>query len=33
MAAGLTWFVITLIVNAVAGVIVSRSRSGAATEI
>jgi phosphate transport system permease protein len=33
MAAGLTLFVITLIVNAFASVIVSRSRSGAATEI
>jgi phosphate transport system permease protein len=33
MAAGLTLFVITLVVNAVAGVIVARSRSGAATEI
>lgn len=33
MAAGLTLFVITLAVNAVASVIVSRSRSGAATEI
>ena len=33
MAAGLTLFVITLIVNAFAGVIVARSRSGAATEI
>jgi phosphate transport system permease protein len=33
MAAGLTLFVITLIVNALAGIIVSRSRSGAATEI
>jgi phosphate transport system permease protein len=33
MAAGLTLFVITLIVNAFAAVIVSRSRSGAATEI
>jgi len=33
MAAGLTLFVITLIVNAFAAVIVSRSRSGRATEI
>ena len=33
MAAGLTLFVITLIVNAVASVIVARSRSGASTEI
>lgn len=33
MAAGLTLFVVTLIVNAFAAVIVSRSRSGAATEI
>ncbi len=33
MAAGLTLFVITLIVNAFAAVIVARSRSGAATEI
>jgi len=33
MAAGLTLFVITLIVNALAGIIVARSRSGAATEI
>ncbi|MDQ1511230.1 MAG: phosphate transport system permease protein, partial [Actinomycetota bacterium] len=33
MAAGLTLFVITLIVNAFAAVIVSRSRSGSATEI
>ena len=33
MAAGLTLFVITLIVNAFAAVIVGRSRSGAATEI
>jgi phosphate transport system permease protein len=33
MAAGLTLFVITLIVNAFAGIIVARSRSGAATEI
>jgi phosphate transport system permease protein len=33
MAAGLTLFVITLIVNAIAGIIVARSRSGAATEI
>jgi phosphate transport system permease protein len=33
MAAGLTLFVITLIVNAFAAVIVSHSRSGAATEI
>lgn len=33
MAAGLTLFVITLVVNAFAAVIVSRSRSGAATEI
>jgi len=33
MAAGLTLFVITLVVNAVAGIIVARSRSGAATEI
>jgi phosphate transport system permease protein len=33
MAAGLTLFVITLIVNGLAGIIVARSRSGAATEI
>jgi phosphate transport system permease protein len=33
MAAGLTLFVITLIVNAFAAVVVSRSRSGSATEI
>jgi phosphate transport system permease protein len=33
MAAGLTLFFITLLVNAVASTIVSRSRSGAATEI
>ena len=33
MAAGLTLFVITLVVNALASVIVARSRSGAATEI
>jgi phosphate transport system permease protein len=33
MAAGLTLFAMTLIVNAVASTIVSRSRSGAATEI
>jgi phosphate transport system permease protein len=33
MAAGLTLFVITLIVNAAASVVVARSRSGAATEI
>ena len=33
MAAGLALFVITLIVNAIASVIVCRSRSGAATEI
>jgi phosphate transport system permease protein len=33
MAAGLTLFIITLIVNAFAAVIVSRSRSGSATEI
>ncbi|MEJ7583539.1 MAG: phosphate ABC transporter permease subunit PstC [Acidimicrobiales bacterium] len=33
MAAGLALFVLTLIVNAIASVIVSRSRSGAATEI
>jgi phosphate transport system permease protein len=33
MAAGLTLFVITLIVNAIASVIVARSRSGSATEI
>jgi phosphate transport system permease protein len=33
MAAGLVLFVMTLIVNAVASVIVSRSRSGSATEI
>jgi phosphate transport system permease protein len=33
MAAGLSLFVVTLIVNAFASVIVSRSRSGAATEI
>jgi phosphate transport system permease protein len=33
MAAGLVLFVITLIVNAMASVVVSRSRSGTATEI
>jgi phosphate transport system permease protein len=33
MAAGLTLFVITLVVNALASVVVARSRSGAATEI
>ena len=33
MAAGLALFVVTLAVNAIASVIVSRSRSGAATEI
>jgi phosphate transport system permease protein len=33
MAAGLTLFVITLIVNAIAAVVVARSRSGSATEI
>ena len=33
MAAGLTLFGITLIVNAIAGVVVARSRSGRATEI
>lgn len=33
MAAGLALFVLTLIVNAIASVIVSRSRSGSATEI
>ena len=33
MAAGLTLFVITLVVNAFAAIIVGRSRSGAATEI
>ena len=33
MAAGLTLFVITLLVNAAASVVVARSRSGAATEI
>lgn len=33
MAAGLTLFVITLIVNAFASIIVARSRSGASTEI
>jgi phosphate transport system permease protein len=33
MAAGLTLFVVTLIVNAIASIIVMRSRSGAATEI
>ena len=33
MAAGLTLFVITLVVNAAASVVVNRSRSGAATEI
>jgi phosphate transport system permease protein len=33
MAAGLTLFVITLIVNAVASIVVARSRSGASTEI
>jgi phosphate transport system permease protein len=33
MAAGLTLFVITLVVNALAGIVVARSRSGAATEI
>jgi phosphate transport system permease protein len=33
MAAGLTLFVLTLIVNAIASAVVARSRSGAATEI
>jgi phosphate transport system permease protein len=33
MAAGATLFLVTLIVNAIASVVVSRSRSGAATEI
>ncbi len=33
MAAGLTLFVITLVVNAMASIIVARSRSGASTEI
>jgi phosphate transport system permease protein len=33
MAAGLVLFVLTLVVNAIASIIVSRSRSGAATEI
>jgi phosphate transport system permease protein len=33
MAAGLALFIMTLVVNAVASMIVSRSRSGAATEI
>lgn len=33
LAAGLTLFVITLVVNVIAGFVVSRSRSGAATEI
>jgi phosphate transport system permease protein len=33
MAAGLALFIITLIVNALASVVVSRSRSGSATEI
>jgi phosphate transport system permease protein len=33
MAAGLVLFVITLIVNLIAGFVVSRSRSGAGTEI
>ena len=33
MAAGLTLFVITLVVNALASIVVARSRSGAATEI
>jgi len=33
MAAGLALFVITLLVNALASVVVARSRSGAATEI
>ena len=33
MAAGLTLFVLTLLVNAVASVVVARSRSGASTEI
>jgi phosphate transport system permease protein len=33
MAAGLTLFIITLIVNAIASIIVMRSRSGVATEI
>jgi phosphate transport system permease protein len=33
MAAGLSLFIITLLVNAAASVIVSRSRSGSATEI
>jgi ABC-type phosphate transport system permease subunit len=33
MAAGLALFVATLIVNAIASIVVSRSRSGSATEI
>ena len=33
MAAGLALFVLTLLVNAVASVVVARSRSGASTEI
>jgi phosphate transport system permease protein len=33
MAAGLTLFVLTLVVNAIASAVVARSRSGAATEI
>ena len=33
MAAGLTLFVMTLLVNAAASAIVARSRSGSATEI
>ena len=33
MAAGLTLFIITLVVNALASIVVARSRSGAATEI
>jgi phosphate transport system permease protein len=33
MAAGLTLFVITLVVNALASIVVARSRSGASTEI
>lgn len=33
MAAGLSLFALTLLVNMVAGVLIARSRSGAATEI
>jgi phosphate transport system permease protein len=33
MAAGLTLFAMTLVVNMLAGFVVARSRSGAATEI